>query len=415
MVEIKFLGGANEVGRAAYLIDSGIDKTLLEYGINVQEFLTPQPPPIAVDSVFISHSHLDHIGMLPEIYKRGYKKETHLTQTTHDLAHLLLYDAIKVQESQGKPPFFGSGDIEKFSKNSVVSGFKERIEFGSSVAEFRDAGHIPGSSSILLETGGKRILYTGDIKFSDTVLMQKADTSFKDIDVLITESTYPNKNHPDRKALADQLREKIQEVVYNDGTALIPAFAVGRFQEILMLVYDLGFPVYMDGMGVKATELILSNPGSVKNPEMLRKAFGRSSPVKGNLERRDILKDPSIIVTTSGMLTGGPVHTYIKSLYNREDCAIILTGFQVEGTPGRHLMDTGKFLLNGLELETKMQVHHMDFSAHAGKDELYDFFEKVNPKKIIPVHGDSIEGFVSELKGKGFDSILAKNGDTIKV
>jgi putative mRNA 3-end processing factor len=148
---------------------------------------------------------------------------------------------------------------------------------------------------------------------------------------------------------------------------------------------------------------------------LLRKAFGRSREVKGNLQRKEILSNPSVIITTSGMLTGGPVNTYIKSLYNREDCAIILTGYQVEGTPGRHLMDKGKFLIGGTELETKMQIHHMDFSAHAGKDELFNFIEKVNPKKIIPVHGDSIGNFVSELKAKGFDAILAKNGDTIKV
>ena len=268
---------------------------------------------------------------------------------------------------------------------------------------------------ILLETGGKRILYTGDAKFSETTLMNKADTHFKDIDALLIESTYSKKNHPERKSLGEQLRERVQEVVYNDGIALLPAFAVGRTQELLTLVWDLGFPVFVDGMGGDATRLILENPKSVRDHSLLQKAFGRAHKVKGHTERSEIVKNPCIIISTSGMLTGGPAGTYIKKLYKREDCAIILTGYQVEGTPGRSLLDSKKITIDGKEVEPKMQVSFMDFSAHAGKDELFEFIGKVNPGKVIPVHGDSIPDFVHELKSKGFNSVLAKNGDTVKV
>ena len=126
MVEIKFLGGANEVGRAAFLIDSGIEKFLLDYGMNVQQYTIPQQPPTSLDGLFISHAHLDHLGMLPEIYNRGYNQKTFLTKTTKDLSQLLLYDAIKVQTAQGRPPFFLPTDIEKFEKHSEVLDFNKQ-------------------------------------------------------------------------------------------------------------------------------------------------------------------------------------------------------------------------------------------------------------------------------------------------
>ncbi len=414
MVEIKFLGGANEVGRAAFLIDSGIEKFLLEYGLNVQQYLIPQQPPTSLDGMFVSHAHLDHLGMLPELYNRGFNQSTYLTKTTKDLSRLLLYDAIKVQTMQGKTPYFLPTDIEKFEKYAEILDFKQKIKIGEAHAELRDAGHIPGSSMILLETAGKRILYTGDAKFSETTLMNKADTHFKDIDVLLVEATYTYKNHPDRKKLGEQLREHVQEVVFNDGVVVLPAFAVGRTQELLTLVWDLGFPVFIDGMGGTATQLILDNPDSVKDHDLLKKAFGRAKIVDPK-HRRDIVKNPCIIITTSGMLTGGPINNYIRSLYKREDCSLVMTGYQVEGTPGRMLMDKKTINIDGAQIEPKMQINFMDFSAHAGRDELFGFIEKVNPGKIIPVHGDSIPDFVEELKSKGQNAVLAKNGETIKI
>src|SRR3989338_2991837 len=135
MVEIKFLGGENEVGRAAFLIDSGIEKFLLEYGLNVQQYSIPQQPPTSLDGLLISHAHLDHLGMLPEIYNRGYNQNTFLTKTTKDLSQLLLYDAIKVQTAQGRPPYFLSTDIEKFEKHSEVLDFKQKIKIGEASVE----------------------------------------------------------------------------------------------------------------------------------------------------------------------------------------------------------------------------------------------------------------------------------------
>ncbi len=415
MIEIKFLGGASEVGRSSFLVDTGVEKFLLDYGLSVQEMLKPVEPTINLDGVFLSHAHMDHSGMLPELYKRGYQKKTYMTPTTRALSLLLLKDSIKVQKKQGLEPFFDENDIEKTERSTQLVDFKEKISFTKSQVEFRDAGHIPGSSAILLDTGKKRILYTGDIKFEDTKLMKGADQNYKDIDVLITESTYAKGNHPNREILSDSLKEKIQEILYNDGIVLLPSFGVGRAQELLMLVYNLGFPVYLDGMGKEATKIVLSHSSAVRDHEELKKAFGVAYKIEKPYERNEVLKKPCVVICTSGMLTGGPIHTYIRKLHNRRDCKIILSGYQVEGTPGRKLLETKIFDSGESELEVDMDLEFMDFSAHCGRDNLIKFIEKVNPGKIIPVHGEDTEGFANDLKSMGFDSIAPKNGEVVKV
>ncbi len=415
MIEIKALGGAGEVGRSCFLVDTGVEKFLLDYGMNVQSFTTPMQPPINLDAAFISHAHLDHCGLSPELYKRGYSKNIFVTKPTLELSTLLLNDAIKIQTRKGQTPFYGSRDIQTLRKKAKQLEFGQQIEFTKTTVEFRDAGHIPGSATVLLDTGKKRLLYTGDLNYSENALMKAADKNYKDIDALVIESTYSYKNHPDRKKLANTLRENVKRVLENKGTVLLPSFAVGRTQEILIMVSDLGFPVYLDGMGKDATKIALRNPSFINNPEKLKKAFGKAHKVEDARDRKHILDKPCIIIASAGMLQGGPIHHYIKKLKDQKDCLIALTGYQVEGTAGRTLLDAKRFVSNGVEFDVKMEIQFMDFSAHIGRDDLFKFIEDVNPKKIIPVHGEFIPEFIAELKDKGFDAIGMKNGDTVKV
>jgi putative mRNA 3-end processing factor len=415
MIEIRFLGGCHEVGRSAFLIDTGVEKFLLDYGMNVQENIGPAKPSVNLDGVFLSHAHLDHSGFLPDLYRSGYSGHVYATPITFDLTSILLRDSIKLQKRRGNPLPFQINDVKRMERFRSFLRPGEVQEFSLSSVEFFHAGHIPGSVSILLDCKGKRILYTGDIKFINTQLMAKASSEFKDIDYVISESTYSYMDHPERKSLEDRLKQIVQETVYNEGIALIPSFAVGRTQELLIILYELGIPLYLDGMGIRATERTLKYPDTVRDPKKLKEAFGRARKVKRMNERDRAIEKPCVIITTAGMLNGGPIVHYIGKLFDRPDCSLTLTGYQVSETAGRKLLDTGKYSNGEIEVKPRMRIEFLDFSAHTDHQHLLEFFNKVNPEKIFLVHGDHISEFEKELKELDFDACGPKNGGRIRV
>ncbi|MFH1364207.1 MAG: MBL fold metallo-hydrolase, partial [Candidatus Aenigmatarchaeota archaeon] len=334
---------------------------------------------------------------------------------TLDLTYMLLYDSLNVQKKKGEAPHFSVHDIRKMEHLDVPMNNKEPIEFKTTTAQLRHAGHVPGASSILLDNNGKRVVFTGDINFSDTSLMKGADTNYTDISAVICESTYHYKNHPPREELAKQLKEKAQETLLNGGTVMLPSFALGRTQEMLLIMQDLGFPVYLDGMGKEATKMILNHPESVYNYKKLKAAFGAARKVKTKSDRSKALKKPSIIITTAGMLNGGPINFYIKKLHKQENCSLIMTGFQVPGTVGHTLMHTGRYVNEGLDIKPKFSIDFMDFSAHCGRDDLLNYLKKVNPEKVFPVHGENTEDFAKELKQMGFNAHAPENGERVNI
>ncbi|MEM5812130.1 MAG: MBL fold metallo-hydrolase [Candidatus Aenigmatarchaeota archaeon] len=415
MHEITVLGGGREVGRLSVLLDTGSERMLLDSGIDVQTFGIPIKPAVPVDAVLLSHCHLDHSGFVPGIYKNGYKGNVYGSELTFDLCSLLLRDSLKVQDRNDIEPLYLLHDIKEMErrKKIIESGRTERI--GSSEIEFIESGHIPGSQCFIINSNGKRIMFTGDINFIDTQLMKGASYKYKDIDILIAEATYSYKNHPDRRVLEDRLREIAQYTVYGGGILLLPTFAVGRTQELLLILHDLGFPIYIDGMGIQASEIILSHPKSVKNPELLKKAFGKARKINKNSQRESLLNKPCIIITTAGMLNGGPIGYYIKRLHKRENCKLVITGYQVEGTAGRKLLETGRYVNDGLDVKPRMGIEQMDFSAHTDHDHLIEFFKNTNPGKIILVHGERTTDFAGELRSIGFDAVAPANGEKIKI
>ena len=415
MIEIRFLGGCREVGKLGMLIDTGTEKFLWEYGINVQTDEKPITPKLNLDAVFLSHAHLDHSGLLPQLYHLGYDGPLYCTPATLDLISILLRDSLKIQKREGGPLDYILRDIKNLERKTRFLGINEREEFVSSSVEFHNAGHIPGSVMPLLEANGKRILFTGDVKFIDTQLMAGARQKFRDIDVLISESTYSYTNHPDRRSLEESIRKIVQEKVYGGSVCVIPSFAVGRMQEMLIILHDLGLPIYMDGMGVQATEAILRHPKSVRNHKKLEEAFAKARKVRRGMDRDRIVENPCVILTTAGMLNGGPVVHYLSRLYERKDCSLILTGYQVPGTAGRTLLDTGKFIHEDMSFKPKMQIDFLDFSAHTDHDHLIEFYKKVRPKKILLIHGERTEEFANELQKLGFDAYAPKNGETLEI
>ena len=263
LVEIKFLGACREVGRSGVQLTAGKERFLFDYGYEVQHGSVPIEPELPLSGVFISHTHIDHSGMVPQLYKLGYKGNVYTTKATSGIMQILLKDSLKVQKKRGEQTHFLPAHIEKTMRLNKTPGYGEPVKFRDSKVTFLDAGHIPGAASILLESGGKKILYTGDIKFIETLLVGGAKIDVSNLDALLCESTYSYRDHPGREKLADQLRELCQETVYNNGTMIIPSFAVGRSQEVLLMVHDLGFPIHMDGMGIEVTNTMLQNPSFI--------------------------------------------------------------------------------------------------------------------------------------------------------
>ncbi len=306
-MQLKFLGGAREVGKSAILVDTGREKFVMDHGIEVQAGNKPIPPPLDLDGVFITHAHLDHSGFSPGLYSRGYQGRIYATPVTFDLCHMLLEDSLKVQRKKGQQPGFSSQDIKRMGKKEKIMNLKQPHEFGSSTVELLSAGHIPGAAMVSIQSRGKSVLYTGDVKFIPTDFMFGADTDVQNVDVLISESTYSYKDHPNRLKLKAQLLHIIEQTCHNGGITLLPAFAVGRTQELLMMLKDINFPIYLDGMGIRAAQRILSHPKSFLNSRSLERAFRNAHKIKKRRERGEAVKRPCVIITTAGMLAGGPV------------------------------------------------------------------------------------------------------------
>lgn len=414
MIKLSFLGGAGEVGRSAIILDNGIERFLLDYGIEVQHSMLPILPDVDINAILITHAHLDHSAMMPELYKRGYSGYVYATKPTFDLCSLLLPDLLKVQKKKGLSEIYLDKHINMaFRKRKIVEN-DSWVDIGTSTLKFIHAGHIPGSSSILIESKNKRVLYTGDIKFIDTKLMKGAKINEK-CDILISEATYAYIDHPNRKELENKLKNIVSETVLNGGICLIASFAVGRAQEMAIILKNIGVPVFIDGMAIDATQLTLKNPESVRNVKELQDAISRAGKIKNVYERRNVLKDACVIITTSGMLNGGPVSFYMRELIKNERCTLILTGYQVEGTVGRKLLDTGVYEINGIDIKPKMRIEFLDFSAHTDRTHLLKFYKKISPEKILLVHTDHGKEFKEEVKEEGFDVDSPKNGDIIVV
>ncbi len=407
-MRIHCLGGFREVGRSAILLEFENERILLDYGIKVETGEVPLKPG-KIDAVLVSHAHLDHSGLIPVL-----KSEIYATAATLEQARLLLEDSIKVAKSRNLPIRFSKKDIEKMKK--IIITYGQQFEINNALIDVFDAGHVPGSSGFLIDSD-KRVFYTGDFKTSETRLLGGAKFKVRDIDILITESTYAYKEHPPRDVVEKKLIEIIEETIARDGNVIIPAFAVGRAAEILMILYayKIKYPIYLDGMAKEATEIIMHYPELLKDYKLLKRALNRVIPIFTAKDRKIALKGPSIIVTTAGMLSGGPVIHFLKKLRNREDCSLVFTGFQVPGTPGRGVLETGIYTNENISFKVKMQIKYLDFSAHCSRSELLEFIEKVSPEKIIVMHGDACEEFAIELCKRGYEAYSPKNGDDIKM
>lgn len=405
------------------MLDTGSEKMLFDYGIKLEGEedqrgpATPEDPGLKIDAALLSHCHLDHSGMMPALYSRGFKGSVFSTATTFDLARILLQDSLKISKMEGYPQHFLKKDLDHMISKERRVTYGQHFPVGNTDVSVYDAGHIPGSCSFYADTGEKKILYTGDINTIDTRLVTGLKPNYPDVDVLITESTYSQHNHNPRDELEEGFLDKVKERLATDGNVLVPAFAIGRSQELMMVLHQekLGVPIYLDGMAVDATKKILQYPEFLNNPDELKEAYHDVKTLSSDKHRKKAINGPSIVVTTSGMLSGGPINYYIKEMYRESNCSILLTGYQVEDTAGRKLLDTGIYKPGKLDLDVNCYHELFDFSAHAGRDELFNFVNQVDPEKVVTVHGDETDVFAKELRNKGYDAVAPEIGDKLEL
>jgi len=407
-MNLEFLGGARGVGRSAVLVN---DSLLLDFGL-----LAGSPPRTPVrtpepDAVVVSHGHLDHAGAVPSLLSGTDRPPVHWTPPTHDLALTLAGDTLKLHGGSYACPFI-EPDVKRITEVSRTHGYREPFGAAGHEVTLYDAGHVPGSAHVLVDDGDTRLLYTGDFHTDDQRLVA-GTTARPDADVVVCESTYADVEHGRRAVLEERFAESVRTTLWEGGAVVVPAFAIGRTQELMLICNAYDIPCYVDGMGTQVTETLRQYPEFVRDEGAFRRAKSHARFVTGrNGQRARIVDRSAAIITTSGMLTGGPAMTYVPEIRSNPTNKVALTGYQVEGTPGRALVETGSAEIDGRMLPVSAQVEQYDFSAHADRDGLRSFLDAYRDATVLAVHGDATERFAAALRDDGFDAAAPATGET---
>jgi len=416
-MEVEFIGGAREVGRSALLVD---DALLVDYGL-----MAAEPPQYPVrdpepEAVVVSHGHLDHVGAVPALLKGDRRPPIHWTPPTGELARTLAEDTLKLHGNSPLCPF-GREHVARLGEVERRHGYGDPfpvaggIDGGGYEVTLFSAGHIPGSAHVLIDDGETRLLYTGDFHTDDQRLVA-GTTARPDADVVICESTYSDVEHDDRSEVERRFAESVETTLWEGGTVVVPAFAIGRTQELLLVCAAHDIPCYVDGMGKSVTEMLRRYPDFVRDPEALRRAKSHARFVTGRDGQRErIAGGNAAIVTTSGMLSGGPAMTYIPAIRANPVNKVAMTGYQVEGTPGRDLLESGRAEIDGRVMPVSARVEQYDFSAHADRDGLKSFLESYRGARVLVNHGDRCEAFAADLRADGFEASAPAIGERIEV
>lgn len=393
-MKIQLLGAAREVGRSAVLIDTGESKILLDYGLKIssEELVAPiRPLPVHgyLDAVILSHAHLDHCGAIPYLFKAS-EPDVFTHPATIPIAEMLIRDSVNIARNK-KQDTYPLSSLKRMLRNTRLAEYDRDYKATKDIVfRFYDAGHILGAAMTKMRIGDYTILYTGDFKDEDTRLHKGAKPPGK-ADVVIVEATYGNREHPDRRRLEKEFVENVRSVVESGGSVVLPCFAVGRAQEIIELLYanKIHTPVYMDGMARAITEIYLEYPELIRDYNELYNAMKWVNWITNPRQREQVFNEPSIVVTTAGMLSGGPVLEYLPELRTLKNSALFFTGFQVPGTPGRQLLDEKKIEIGGIMVDfSNVDIKYFDFSAHCDHRGIKKVIKAADPKLVLVNHGE---------------------------
>jgi len=436
-IELSFLGGAREVGRSCISIKKNDRCILLDAGINLgrmggEEYpLEPSDPPSAV---FVTHAHLDHSGYLPAIISK-YDCTEVSTLPTQDLGELLHIDFLKLRKELNAEAPYTSEDVMAVRSHACDVNYSVEIDVGRGIkAMLLPSGHILGAAMVRLKVNNKVILYTGDLSTRNTRTQSMAEPSVGKVNTLVIESTYAahNDRHPSFQRVERAFIDSINKALDRGGRILVSVFAVGRAQEVMLSLeaYTRSgvlaqVPIYIDGMIKKVNE-IYRLYWSYLRPTIRRQIrYTRQSPLESDIfvevyQRKVVnLDEPCIIISTSGMLEGGPVIGYLKQIAGDPKNLICLTGYQVPGTRGRKLQDGAREIKlppDGELIEVNSEVKSFEFSAHADQSGLFRFISRTKGlEKIYCVHGEewkTIEYAERIEKLKKVDAYSPLNGET---
>jgi KH/beta-lactamase-domain protein len=442
-IRITALGGVQEVGRSAFLVQTRESSVLLDCGINpgsskpFEAFPRLDNPSFRLDSldaVIVSHAHLDHCGLVPFLYKYGYDGPVYCSAPTSNLMTLLQLDYLDVASKQGITAPYDQKDVRECVLHTIPLRYGVVTDIAPDIRlTLHNAGHILGSSTIHLHIGEglHNIVYTGDYKYARTMLLEAATTEFPRVETVITESTYggPDDIMPSRVEAEERLTAIINETLERKGKVLIPVPAVGRAQEI-MLILD-GYmrrglmkeaPVFIEGMISEATAIHTAYPEYLGREVRQSILHDGVNPFQSdyftivehpNVRQEIIEGEPCIIMATSGMLEGGPVIEYFKSLAESELNTVIFVSYQIEGTLGRRVQKglTEVTMMNSegkLDVvKVKLKVESIEgFSGHSDRRQIINYLTNLKPQpdRIIVCHGErtkclSIANFIEKKCG----------------
>ena len=454
-VRITALGGFRQVGRSAALLSTRESKVLIDCGVLISEdngspyLNAPEVLPLSsLDAVVITHAHLDHSGLVPALYKYGYEGPIYTTPPTRDLMSLLQLDFIKVAMGEARKSAYDSSNIRKAVANTIPLKYGETTDIAPDVRlTFQNAGHILGSAVAHFHIGDGlyNVAMSGDIKFEKTWLFNPAVNKFPRLETLVLESTYGGYHdvQPSRHEAAQQLKEVLRRVLTRGGKVLVPVFAVGRSQEVMLVLEDAmrnrqipEVPIYLDGMIWEATAIHTAYPEYL-NSQLRTQIFQTGenpflSPMFKRVEtadmRANIVDDvePCIVLATSGMMSGGPVLEYFKGWADNPLHALLFVGFQSEGSLGRRIQREAREITltdrgQPLTLPIKLDIETIDgFSGHSDRLQLLNYVGTMEPRpeRVIVNHGEEYKcsDLASGLYKKfGLETRAPMNLETIRL
>jgi len=424
-IRISYLGSGRQVGRSCIFLQTPESRILLDCGVDVADdnnaypFLeAPEFKIDELDAVIISHSHLDHVGFLPYLFKFGYRGPVYCTTPTRDVMALMLLDYVKIMHYDGDEPLYTSEEIKEMVKHTITLNFEEVTDITPDVRlTLYNAGHILGSAMVHLHIGNglHNMLYSADMKFGKSVMLSPAATKFPRLETLLLEATYGGKDNvlPGKQEMYDYLRDVINETIKRKGKVLIPVLGSGRAQDLMIMIEELirtkqvqEVPVFIDGLIWDITAIHTTYPEYL-NASIRKQIFHKdNNPFLANFfkrvgsgkERKEVLEETGscIILATSGMLVGGPSVEYLRALADNPNNCLIFSSYQGEGSLGRRIQNGERTITfkDGQKhevMEIKMDVHKLEISDHSDRKELMNFVSKLTPRarKIILNHGEN--------------------------
>ena len=427
-VSLLTLGGFGQVGRSCMLLTTPDSKVLIDCGINpgartpLEAFPRLDWANISLDeldAVVIGHAHLDHTGFLPVLTKYGYKGPIYCTEPTLPMMNLIQLDAIKVAGAQGRRPMYAERDVHQIMRQTIGLSYGTVTDISPDIKlVLANAGHILGSASchFHIGNGDHNFVYSGDIKYGKSMLLESADTRFPRVETLLIESTYGAKEdiQPTREEVESAFIKSVNEILKGGGKVLIPIPAVGRAQELMMVIDKYmksgqltESPVFMEGMIQEATAIHEAHPEYLErslkqkiletddNPfdseyfTNIEHADGRNEPLRED--------SPCIVIATSGMLEGGPVLEYFRNFAPNPKNKILFVSYQVNGTLGRRVMDGAK-QVTIMGRDGRVEVVTINagteklegFSGHSDYNQLMSYVKRLRPKlrRVLVNHGE---------------------------